>query len=228
MSDAAQQSGHTFLFADLAGFTALTEVHGDERAADLVARFCRDVSGMLPADAEQVKSIGDAVLVRISDATTAVRLGVRIVDELGGRHEFPIVRVGMHSGPAVHRDGDWFGLTVNIAARVANVAQGGEVLLTEDTRAFANHLEDVSFDDRGTHRLRNVSSVIKLHRARRAGTNPNTYPIDPVCRMAVDVERSIRLRHGGLELHFCSEDCASAFHDDPEAYADRLLRDVGD
>ena len=64
---------HTFLFADLAGFTALTEAHGDEHAADLVAEFCSRVRALLPEhDAEEVKAIGDALMLRTGDATAGV------------------------------------------------------------------------------------------------------------------------------------------------------------
>jgi class 3 adenylate cyclase len=70
----------TFLFADLAGFTAMTEAHGDEVAADAVSEFCRGVSGLLPQfDAEQIKSIGDAVMVRVPDASAAIELAVRLI-----------------------------------------------------------------------------------------------------------------------------------------------------
>ena len=51
----------TFLFADIAGFTALTEAHGDDHAADLVANFCEAVRVLPEYDARAVKSIGDAV-----------------------------------------------------------------------------------------------------------------------------------------------------------------------
>ena len=106
-------SEHTFLFADLAGFTALTEAHGDARAADLAGEFCGSVKALLPDEgAEAVKTIGDAVMVRLSDARDAVRLAVRVTDEIGAQHGVPSVRVGMHTGPAVERTGDWFGATV--------------------------------------------------------------------------------------------------------------------
>ena len=62
----------TFLFADIAGFTALTEAHGDDHAADLVARFCEAVHGVLPEyDARTVKSIGDAVFIRVPEPAWA-------------------------------------------------------------------------------------------------------------------------------------------------------------
>src|SRR4029453_14356216 len=94
----------TFLFADLAGFTALTEAHGDQDAAELAAQFEARVDALLADhEAELVKSIGDAVMVRCSDPGLAIRLGVRIVDEVGRQHGFPSVRVGMHTGSAVER-----------------------------------------------------------------------------------------------------------------------------
>ena len=64
----ADAEGATFLFADLAGFTALTEAHGDEQAADLVARFCEAVSEELPSfGADHIKTIGDALMLRVPD-----------------------------------------------------------------------------------------------------------------------------------------------------------------
>jgi hypothetical protein len=129
--------GQTFLFADLSGFTALTEAHGDEQAVDLVDGFCVAVRQLLAAHhAHEVKTIGDA-LTRTGDTAAAIRLGLCIVHDVGARHGFPLVRVGMHTGPAVERGGDWFGATVNLAARVSAAAAGGEALLTAATRDAA-------------------------------------------------------------------------------------------
>ena len=145
---------HTFLFADLAGFTALTEVHGDEEAADLAGEFAATIRAMLPEyGAEEVKCIGDAVMIRCPDASRAVRLGVRMVAELGSRPGLPSVRVGMNTGPAVERDGDWFGAAVNLAARVSGAAVGGEVLLTEETRLAAGRVGSIELLPRGRREL---------------------------------------------------------------------------
>src|SRR6266511_3784197 len=99
-----EQDTHTFVFADLSGFTALTEAHGDEEAADLITEFQAAVSQLIAGSrAEVVKSIGDALMIRGADAGAAVLLGVRIVREIGTTHGFPSIRVGMHTGPAVER-----------------------------------------------------------------------------------------------------------------------------
>jgi len=121
----ADEQAHTFLFADLAGFTALTEAHGDEEAADLAAEFFDCVRDLLPEyGGEEVKTIGDAVMLRCERPDAAVELGLRIVDEVRKRDHFPVVRVGMHTGPATERSNDWFGAAVNVAARVSGCRWG--------------------------------------------------------------------------------------------------------
>lgn len=216
-----EERNHTFFFADLAGYTALTEAHGDEQAADLVGDFCAEVRKLLPTyGAEDVKTIGDALMVRCDDAGGAVRLALDVVHLIGSRHGFPSVRVGIHTGPAVGRGGDWFGAAVNVAARVSSVARGGEVLVTEATRREAGALEQVELRERGRERLKNVAEAVSLYAAVRTGAETaEGLPLDPVCRMAVDPEQSAgRLRHGGTEHCFCSMACAQAFAEAPERY----------
>jgi class 3 adenylate cyclase len=120
MAQRSEPAVQTFLFADLSGFTALTEAHGDEQAADLVGGFCVTVRRLLAEhQAHEVKAIGDALMLRAGDAAAAIRLGLCIVHDVGAQHGFPLVRVGMHTGQAVERAGNWFGATVNLAARVS-------------------------------------------------------------------------------------------------------------
>ncbi|MBA3264169.1 MAG: YHS domain-containing protein [Thermoleophilaceae bacterium] len=212
---------HTFLFADLAGYTALTEAMGDEEAADLAADFCSRARQLLPAHgAEEVKAIGDALMIRVDEAGRAIHLGLRIVNEIGGGHHFPIVRAGMHTGPAIQRNRDWYGGTVNLAARVSGVAAGGEVLLTEATRHRAEGLEDIELRERGRRTLRNIAEPALLYAALAKGELDDTgLPIDPVCRMAVDPEHAAgSLTYAGTEHYFCSLECAARFAARPESY----------
>ena len=211
----------TFVFADIAGFTALTEAHGDEHAAELVAGFCRAIAAELPASGgEQVKTIGDAVMLSIPDAAAAVLLGLRITHELMRGHGAPAVRVGLHHGPAVERDGDYFGAAVNLAARVSAEASGGEVLLTAQTAALAPELEGVLYEPRGRRSLRNVHEPVELLAAVRIDESAEReLPCDPVCRMAVDPERAAgRLVHEGTAYFFCSLDCAGHFARHPDRF----------
>jgi adenylate cyclase len=157
---------HTFLFTDLVGFTALTEVNGDDGAAELALDFYRRVRDLLPAhDAHEVKTIGDAMMLRCDDADAGIRLGVRIVDALEAVPGFPPVRVGMDTGPAVHRDGDWYGATVNVAARLCSAAGGGQVLVSEATERAAGRLRRIELGDRELHWLKNVTQPVSARSA---------------------------------------------------------------
>lgn len=105
------------LFADLAGFTALTEAHGDLGAADVAGRFAELARSVLLEDARVVKTIGDAVMVVASDARVGLEIAMRLLRSVDGEADFPGVRLGLHAGPVVERAGDVFGATVNVAAR---------------------------------------------------------------------------------------------------------------
>lgn len=214
----------TFVFADLAGFTALTEAHGDEDAADLAVGFARRLRQRLGGlDGELVKTIGDAAMIRVDAAATAVVLGLEIVGDLMGDHGQPTVRVGMHAGPASERDGDFFGATVNVAARITALAGGGEVLLSGAVRAAAADVEGVRFESLGERRLRNATRPLHLYAAVRDPVAPAML-LDPVCHMAIAPGREVRrITHAGTVYVFCSSSCADRFVAEPEAYAVRHL-----
>ena len=211
----------TFVFADIAGFTALTEAHGDEEAANLVSDFCDAVSEELPGTGGvHVKTIGDAVMLAIPDPSEAVRLGLRIANELMLGHTAPEVRVGLHFGSAVHRFGDYVGAAVNLAARVSAEAKGSEVLLTAATAALAPAAGGVVYEPRGRRALRNVRDPVELFAAMRSDAAAGELPRDPVCRMAVDPDRAAgRLMYEGTAYFFCTLTCAGRFAQAPERYA---------
>jgi adenylate cyclase len=217
---AAGAATATFLFADIAGYTALTEAHGDEQAADLVADFFKAVSKELPTwGATHVKTIGDALMLRIPDPAHAVQLGLRITHDLLRGHG-PAVRVGLHHGPAIERNGDYFGATVNLAARVAAVAIGGEVLLTAHTAALAPALEGIAYQPRGRQTLRNIREPVDLFAAvPQSQPAHGKLPIDPVCQMAVDPEHAAgRLTFEDIAYYFCTLACAGEFASHPERF----------
>jgi class 3 adenylate cyclase len=155
---------HTFLFADLVGFTALAELEGDDRALEVVLALQRRVGELLPEHrAEQVKAIGDGLMLRCEEPAAAIRLGLRLVDELADEAGVPPVRVGIHTGPAVANAGDWYGRTVNVAARLCAVAPGGEVMVSESTRSAAAEIGGVDWGERELHWLRNVSEPVATY-----------------------------------------------------------------
>jgi adenylate cyclase len=219
-ADVGDPAAQTFLFADLAGFTALTEAHGDEQAADLVDEFSSAASELAAQfGARLVKTIGDALMLCAPQASAAVSLGCALTSELLAEHGYPAIRVGMHHGQAVERGGDFFGAAVNLAARISGLAAGGEVLLSAATREAAGDLDGVRFVDRGAHRLRHVASPMRVFAAISERTSERTLVLDPVCHMAIDPERAAgRLAYEGSDYYFCSLECASRFAAAPADY----------
>jgi adenylate cyclase len=166
---------HTFLFTDLVGFTALAASQGDDRAADVALEFYERVRPLL-ADhsAEEIKAIGDALMLRCDEPAAAVRLGLQIVDKLDAVDGFPPVRVGIYTGPAVSRAGDWYGTTVNVAARLCAAAAGGEVLVGEATAEAAGRLKGAALGERRLHWLKNVTEPVGA----RLATTRHSCPVE--------------------------------------------------
>ncbi|MGH7860311.1 MAG: adenylate/guanylate cyclase domain-containing protein [Candidatus Binatia bacterium] len=204
-------------FVDLAGFTALTEAHGDEDAAGLAERFVDLARGELDHGDRLVKGIGDAVMLASSGPDQALELVGRILERLHVEPNFPVARAGIHHGPVVERAGDLFGSTVNLASRVAGQAFGGQVLATAPIADAARGL-GLDVVDLGGFALRNLSDEIELYEV-HVGPPVAGGAVDPVCRMRVEREAAAgRLRHEGRDFWFCSLECVAAFASAPERF----------
>jgi adenylate cyclase len=150
-------------FADLAGYTRLTEEVGEEEAVGAVERFVELVELTLPDDARVIKTIGDEVMVVGSDASSLVDWAVGF-QQLST--ERPLPRIGLHWGETIYRDGDYFGREVNQAHRVAARAAGGEVVVTRPVvEASGPHLE---FERIGEVSLKGFTEPTELFLARPA------------------------------------------------------------
>ena len=148
-------------FADLAGYTRLTEEEGELQAVDAVERFVEAVEVTLPDEARVIKTIGDEVMVVGSDpaALTDWAVGFQRLQA-----ERPLPRIGIHYGEALYRDGDYYGRDVNIASRVAARSAGGEVLVTRPVVEHAgSHLE---FERIAEVKLKGFSEATEIFIAR--------------------------------------------------------------
>jgi adenylate cyclase len=144
-------------FADLAGYTKMTEEQGDEEAVTAVERFIEAVETTLPEDARIIKTIGDEVMVVGSDVASLTDWAVGFQTLYEQR---PLPRIGLHCGEVVYREGDYYGREVNLAARVAARAAGGEVLVTRSVvESSGRHLE---FDLIGQVRLKGFTEPTEL------------------------------------------------------------------
>jgi adenylate cyclase len=148
-------------FADLAGYTRLTEEEGELEAVDAVERFVESVEVTLPDEARVIKTIGDEVMIVGSDPANLVDWAVGF-QRL--HSERPLPRIGIHYGYALYRDGDYYGRDVNMASRVAARSAGGEVLVTRPVVDHAgSHLE---FERIGEVKLKGFNESTEMFLAR--------------------------------------------------------------
>jgi adenylate cyclase len=153
-------------FLDLSGYTRLTEERGDEAAADLAARL----AGLVRRSAQEhggtpVKWLGDGVMFFFRAPGDAVLAAVGMVEVVGSQG-LPPAHVGIHAGPVVFQEGDYFGRTVNLAARIAEYARPGEVLVSQEVVDAADG-GPVAFTEIGPAELKGVSGPLRLYTARR-------------------------------------------------------------
>jgi adenylate cyclase len=152
-------------FLDLVGYTRLTEERGDVAAAELAGSLAGVVQGVSQRHGGRpVKWLGDGVMFYFPDPGEAVRSSLEMVAQTGSAG-LPPAHVGLHAGPVVQQDGDYFGRTVNLASRVAGRAGADEVLVTDDVVGVAGELDGVRFQDAGSAELKNVSYPVRLWRA---------------------------------------------------------------
>jgi adenylate cyclase len=157
-------------FADLTGYTRMTEEEGELSALDAVERFVEAVEATLPDDARIIKIIGDEVMVIGSDAAALTDWAVGFQ---AMQSERPLPRIAVHCGVALFRDGDYYGRDINIASRVAARSAGGEVLVTRPVvdvaRAGGGHLE---FERIGEVTLKGFSESTEVLIARQRRESP--------------------------------------------------------
>ena len=157
-------------FVDLAGYTRLTEAGGDELAARSAARLAELADeAARPHGGRLVKLLGDGAMLHFRDPRGAVHATLDLVDAIADAG-LPPGHAGISAGPLVGRDGDYFGHTVNLAARLSGVATASVILVTGEVKAAVGEAADgIRFEPVGEVALKNVAAPVEAFRAERAG-----------------------------------------------------------
>lgn len=205
----------TIAFVDLAGFTALADAHGPTAAADLIDRFTDLAVAAAHPGVDLVKSIGDAVMLAALDRDSGLASVVDLLERCLAEPNFPLARAGVHHGDVEARGGDYFGTTVNVAARLAGIAGNLQIVFSDAVRAAAREA-GFAFTPLGAVPLKNLVQPVTAY---AIDLKPAASVTDPVCRMRVEPAHAVgMLRHGDQEYFFCSLECAARFAADPATY----------
>jgi adenylate cyclase len=209
-----------FVIADLSGYTAFTETHGNTLAASAVARFGEIAHAALQPRTRLLERVGDEVLIMADAALEAVGTAIALRAAVELEPLFPTLRCGIHAGSVVEQGDRYFGAALNLTARVAAHARAGQILCTEAVTLLARDLIDVQYQPLGAVRFKNILNPVTVFEIIAGERDRARTVVDPVCRMQVRPDTApARLPFGGQTYHFCSFECARAFAERPEHYA---------
>jgi adenylate cyclase len=154
------------VFADLTGYTQLTEEAGDEAAARValtLAQFVNEVAARHRG--EVVKMLGDGVHFHFRDPVDAIKASLEMVESVRSRG-LPPAHIGVNAGPMIYEEGDYFGRTVNIAARIASQAGADRVFIGEDAAREVTP-DGFRLSEVGTFELKGISRPVRIFEALR-------------------------------------------------------------
>ena len=170
---AAPGAFRTVLFTDMEGSTSLTQRLGDAKAQEVLRTHNRIVRDALKAHTgSEIKHTGDGIMASFASATRALECAIamqRAFAEHSESAEEPIrVRIGLNAGEPIAEEADLFGTAVNLAARIAAKAEGGEIMVANVVRELAAG-KGFRFADRGEVALRGFEDPVRLHEVRWQG-----------------------------------------------------------
>jgi len=210
----------TFCFVDIAGYTALTDSHGEVAAADLIDEFSELIRLSIKPPGHIQELIGDCAFLVFPDPFVAKDALSDLYKVIANRASFPIVRAGLHHGPALLRENRYYGSTVNLAARVAAQAKGGQILGTKHIVDILNQAgnSNVEVEHLGLVSLKNFPQPVDLYEIVLSGFS-HDYAIDPVCKMQVNKRQAAGELHFNEDKYwFCSLSCVERFAKEPSSY----------
>lgn len=222
-------------FADMVGFTVLSQQLSERDLAAVVSRFEEVAHDQVTSlGGRVVKMIGDEVMFVTESVSNAARIGLGLAEAYADDDLLSDVRVALASGPVLAKDGDCFGPVVNLASRMVGIAHPGSVLVTEEMREELSLLagEDFLFESQGTRNLKDIGRV-QVWSVYRVGSEPASAErkagrrwerISEILRDLDDLrERGERLLGVGLRAAV-AEGARSALSDaglDPRSHARR-------
>lgn len=202
--------------ADLTGYTAMTDVHGGASAAKIVNKYMQLVEQSLFGTTQVVQRIGDQI-VMISHVPLDLVATAHKLFSVAHEHHFLSIHMGIHYGSILIENGNLFGSPINVASRIMNLANRGQILCSSD---YVNELPagtDFKFISIGKHKFKNVFNHIEILELSTNQSNP--FFIDPVCHMLVDPEKEDHIVTYQNEIfHFCSSRCMTLFTAYPESF----------
>lgn len=202
------------LIADLSGYTALTEAHGAISAADVIQRFLEIVRDSLAGDSRLHQRRGDEVMIVSESADNLLSTALLLIKNSAGESNFLLMHGGLHYGPVLERDNEYFGSVVNFAARIAGKAGAGSFWCSKEFRDATKNQSLCTFEPKGMHELKNIPEEKEIFQV--VTNERNFFTIDPVCRMLILSKQKAVPHPREAGVFFCSENCLNIYESKKE------------
>ena len=207
------------LVADLSGYTALTEAHGNISAAKVVNRYNEIAMESLHEGTSLLERVGDEIIIAGNDAASIIKTALKLIHKIETEPFFPTVHAGIHAGKVLEQKGHYFGSALNIASRVASHARGCQILCTKAVAEMAGEIEDIKYRAIGEVNFKNIFEPVALFEIITDCRKLELNVVDPVCRFLVSPESaSAQLRFKDNNYYFCSFECAQKFASQPNLF----------
>jgi class 3 adenylate cyclase/YHS domain-containing protein len=193
------------LIADLSGYTALTEAHGATSAADLIEKFLKIVQDSLVGDSHLHQRRGDEVMVISESPDNLLSTALLLLKNSAKEHNFLLLHGGLHYGPVLKRDEEYFGSVINFTARIAAKANAGAFCCSREFRDAITNPKLCALEPMGTHELKNIMEEKEIFQV--ISDQIKFLTIDPVCRMLILSEQKAIPHPDEADVFFCSENC---------------------
>jgi adenylate cyclase len=197
------------LIADLSGYTALTEAHGAISAADLIETFLKIVGESLVGDSHLHQRRGDEVMI-ISESPDNLLSTALLLLRNSAKENFLLLHGGLHYGPVLERESEYFGSAINFTARIAAKASAGTFCCSREFHDAIENPKLCAIEPMGTHELKNIMEEKEIFQV-IITDQANFLAIDPVCRMLILSEQKAIPHPHERDVFFCSENCLNIY-----------------
>jgi class 3 adenylate cyclase/YHS domain-containing protein len=209
-----------YFIADLTGYTALTEAHGDSSAARIINRYNEIVNGVLTKDVHFYQQVGDEIFMISNSVSSLLHYAINLRYEIEKESHFPSIHAGLHYGSAIKQDEKIFGSAINLTSRIAGTAQGGQILCSRSFKISVKETE-TNFHFLGEKRFKNILKPVAIYEIEPNIDSEENWYTDPVCRMHITENNApAKLPFHNKTFYFCSFECAKNFISHPELYTE--------
>jgi adenylate cyclase len=203
------------MMADLSGYTAMTEIHGDNAAMKLVEKYLLIGKKSLIGKSVIYEMTGDQLLMISDNADDLGMTAIALKRNAEKKSHFLEIHFGLHYGAVIEKKGHLFGAVVNFTSRILTCAGVSKILCSKEFIKALSHPEQFQFIPQGENSFKNILKTAELFEMLPAvGKSLPQFHIDPICHMRLTVNANmISSNYKDIEYFFCSESCKILFEE---------------